>query len=550
MANPLLKPTAPGHASIVAALWISDQIDVGGVPTKGAWDAKTGTFYPAHGAANLTPVALGSTGRNGLTSAAAACGIELGPSAGHTGTIWDIAGPEIGILVVGAKSSSTGTAVAVQNRDTFGSAEGWAAEFASTATFSGKANSVGSTNSAFSTTAAVADEAAAFLYRRQASTFVPTVFKNGSAASAASAGGNFSPIIYGSTERRAALFGFSASRQAAVPAVPCTMYMVVIWSDMSWCEATSSQPVGTAQPELAAIGTSGAQILAGSAYSAFFDFQDTPTTTGNAAPTVAENATAVGTYSCTQPGVVTLSGADAARFVAPSGASVGTFDLVFAAAPSFESPTDAGADNTYNVTLNWGGAAPFAVAVTVTNVAEPPGAPTGVSATAGNGQITVTGTPPAPNGGPSVTGYRAVSSPGGAASTFGPLPRTITGLTNGSTFTAVLEAQNSEGTGPQSAPSNSVTPQAVTYSASIPGGFVTDLTSGIKRIGQAWSGWVTPWSTAAPGALPTPSPINGILGAAGECAITGIPFQGAGWAQIAFGDGVTAQVYGVPITAA
>lgn len=306
MANPILKPTAPGYANIVAALWISDQIDVAGTPTKGAWDAKNGVFYPAHGASSLTPFACGSTGRNGLTSSAAACGIELAATDAHTGTIWDVVGPEMGMLVVGAKSASTGTAIAVQNRNSFGSAEGWSLEFSSTATVTAKCSSSVATNTAVATGPATADELAAFLYRRQAATYQQALAKNGTLVSNASAGGDFGVNYYGNTQRRAALFGYSASRQAAVNAVPCTLCLVVIWDDMTWCEATSSEPSGTTRSEWAAIGTSNAELLAGSHYTAFLDFADSPTgPTIDTQPTpqaANEGATAVFTIAATTSG--------------------------------------------------------------------------------------------------------------------------------------------------------------------------------------------------------------------------------------------------------
>lgn len=87
-----------------------------------------------------------------------------------------------------------------------------------------------------------------------------------------------------------------------------------------------------------------------------------------------------------------------------------------------------------------------------------PAAPTEVAATAGNGQATLTFTPPADNGGSLITGYEVTSSAGNIIVNTTASPVTITGLQNGTTYTFTVKALNSLGSSTPSAASNAVTP--------------------------------------------------------------------------------------------
>ena len=101
----------------------------------------------------------------------------------------------------------------------------------------------------------------------------------------------------------------------------------------------------------------------------------------NATRNVAENGTAVTTVTATDVNAGTTfsysisGGADAARFAINSSSGV----LTFVAAPNFEAPTDAGANNVYDVTVQVSDGAltdTQAIAVTVTDVNEVPGTTT------------------------------------------------------------------------------------------------------------------------------------------------------------------------------
>jgi uncharacterized repeat protein (TIGR02543 family) len=93
-----------------------------------------------------------------------------------------------------------------------------------------------------------------------------------------------------------------------------------------------------------------------------------------------------------------------------------------------------------------------------------PDAPTIGVATAGDAQATITFTPPADDGGAAIIAYTVtatdVTTPanGGQSATGAGSPITITGLTNGDTYTFTVTATNSVGVGPASDASAAVVP--------------------------------------------------------------------------------------------
>lgn len=101
--------------------------------------------------------------------------------------------------------------------------------------------------------------------------------------------------------------------------------------------------------------------------------------------------------------------------------------------------------NTHSVSISVAPSAPGIGSATVT----------------GSGQVSVTFSPPASNGGVAITGYTVTSSPGGLTGTGGSSPIFVSGLTNGTAYTFSVTATNSASlTSVPSASTNSVTPKA------------------------------------------------------------------------------------------
>lgn len=142
-------------------------------------------------------------------------------------------------------------------------------------------------------------------------------------------------------------------------------------------------------------------------------------------------------------------------------AKVLTFTNSMAAQTFTITPTVAGSI-TLTATNNGSLANPSNLNYTVN--ATVPGAPTTVSAIAGNTTATVTFVAPLNNGGTSDLTYSVTSIPAGGTDInagSASLSHTITGLTNGTSYTFTVKATNIAGTSVSSTPSNSVTPVAI-----------------------------------------------------------------------------------------
>jgi hypothetical protein len=106
------------------------------------------------------------------------------------------------------------------------------------------------------------------------------------------------------------------------------------------------------------------------------------------------------------------------------------------------------------------GAASSTVSVTPSTV---PGAPTAVSGTRGNGQVTVAWSAPASDGGDAISSYTVKYSTDDTTytafgSTFSASPGVVTGLTNGTAYTFKVFATNTNGNSADSTASAAVTP--------------------------------------------------------------------------------------------
>ena len=108
-----------------------------------------------------------------------------------------------------------------------------------------------------------------------------------------------------------------------------------------------------------------------------------------------------------------------------------------------------------------------------------PARPTGVVATAGNGQATVSFTAPASDGGAPITDYTVTSSPGNITATAPASPITVTGPDQRrQSYTFTVTATNAIGDGPALGASNSVTPTLVAVAPGAPTGVTATAGNG------------------------------------------------------------------------
>lgn len=226
------------------------------------------------------------------------------------------------------------------------------------------------------------------------------------------------------------------------------------------------------------------------------NFGTTPTLTATAASATGTNGLTV-SFSSSTTGVCTITSGGALTFVTAGSCTIN-------------------ADQAGDPATN---AAPTVSRTFAVN-AVVPGAPTIGTATAGNTQATVAFTAPASIGGAAITGYTVTSNPGGFTGTGAGSPITVTGLTNGVSYTFTVTATNSAGTGAASAASNSITPASPqTINFANPGSQNFGTSPTLAASSSAGAGYVVTFTSSTTGVCTITS--GGVLTfiTAGTCTI-------------------------------
>ena len=185
-------------------------------------------------------------------------------------------------------------------------------------------------------------------------------------------------------------------------------------------------------------------------------------------------------------------GGDPASYTVTSSPAGGSCTITAPATSCSVSPLTNGTAYTFSVTAtNSTGTSAAATSAAITPAGKPD-APTGVTATVGNGSATVSFVAPASTGGPAITGYTITSSPAGATCTVGANATTYscTGLTNGTAYTFAVVANNGIATSDASTSSLAVTP------ATVPGA-PTSVTATSSASGVATVSFTAPASNGS-----------------------------------------------------
>ena len=163
----------------------------------------------------------------------------------------------------------------------------------------------------------------------------------------------------------------------------------------------------------------------------------------------------------------------------------------------------AGQSYTFTVTAanpNGSGPASGASNAVTPSPQTPPSAPGSVSASAATSSAVVSWSAPSDDGGSSISGYTITPYIGSSAQTQiqvsnpSATSATVTGLTNGTTYTFTVTANNGVGASPESAPSGAVTPENTIFDFATPtiadAGDPSSVTLGVEFKADL-AGWIT-----------------------------------------------------------
>lgn len=232
----------------------------------------------------------------------------------------------------------------------------------------------------------------------------------------------------------------------------------------------------------------------------------TPATVPNA-PTIgaATSGNAQATVNFTPP--ANSGGAAITSYTLTS--SPGGFSAIGAGSPIVVTGLTNGTSYTFTVTAtnSAGTSLPSAASAAVTP-STVPGAPTSIVAMAGNAQATVSFLAPANNGGAAVANYTVTPSPAGTPVTATASPINVTGLTNGTSYTFTVTANNIDGSSVASTPSNAAIP------ISNPGPYYVNPSTGADtNPGTTGSPFKTlTWALAVAAGVGTSNTINAVAG--------------------------------------
>ncbi len=248
----------------------------------------------------------------------------------------------------------------------------------------------------------------------------------------------------------------------------------------TWATATAS--VGSNVWSLSGVTLTGSNTLkarvsdaasnSGAVWSSAYVLDTTAPTvpTVNALVATSTTPTLTGTATLAAGETLTVSVGGATYAVVPTG---GNWSLNLASATPASGTLALTYSSTHSVTATATDLAGNASTDTTTNElvigAAPtaPAAPSFTSVTAGDRSVSLVWSAPASNGSP-ITGYQVTGTPSGSCSTTGATSCTVTGLTNGTSYTFTMTATNSVGTSAPSAASSAVIPRLLTVSGSAP----------------------------------------------------------------------------------